>query len=356
MDTKPKFSKGSFIMLFLILWCITYELILGVIYNILDNTPYVSIFSSPLFIIVSQIIMFVIPMGIMVKRGGGDPFQWPSAKPGYVNVILIIALSLLIQPCIMLISGISSLLFPNNIAAVVPQFNNESFIIVLAALAVTPALCEEAFFRGLVDSKYRHLGLKGAALINGLFFAIIHLDLQQFLYAFVMGVIFTVFVRITRSIVTSILSHFIINATQLLLIRLASSPVLAELAVEADPDAAGGIGWVILTLAIQSLIVLPIIIILFRVFISHNKRRQTRHEILKGMRVNLDDGDEGQSLAAGEGEDAAEDGKNNQLATIGEKDEVPPLQANKTGGRVFDICFWVVIGVFVLYCSLWFFS
>ena len=59
-----------------------------------------------------------------------------------------------------------------------------------------------------------------------LFFGIFHLDAQQFLYAAVLGFIFSLVVRITNSIYASMIMHFIINGTYVTLAKI--SKIITE--------------------------------------------------------------------------------------------------------------------------------
>jgi membrane protease YdiL (CAAX protease family) len=83
--------------------------------------------------------------------------------------------------------------------------------------ALMPAFFEEMYFRGIIFSNYRHVEIKKACLMTGLFFGLAHMNPQQFLYAFIMGTIFCYFVYRTGSIFSSMLSHFTINGTQTIL-------------------------------------------------------------------------------------------------------------------------------------------
>ena len=50
-----------------------------------------------------------------------------------------------------------------------------------------------------------------SVILNGLLFAVFHLDLQQGLYTFLMGILFATLVIRTNSIFSSIIAHITIN-------------------------------------------------------------------------------------------------------------------------------------------------
>ncbi len=85
-------------------------------------------------------------------------------------------------------------------------------------MAVVPAVVEELIFRGVLYHAYRENGVILGAVACGLAFGIMHLNLNQFCYAAVLGIIFCIFVEITGSIFSSITAHFVINGWNVLLL------------------------------------------------------------------------------------------------------------------------------------------
>ena len=84
---------------------------------------------------------------------------------------------------------------------------------VLFIVAVTPAVCEEIFFRGLLLSGLRQkYSLKSCMLIQALMFGIIHFSLFRFAHTAVMGALLTFVLMRSGSIYCSILMHAIFNS------------------------------------------------------------------------------------------------------------------------------------------------
>ena len=278
-------NDGSKFMLFLIVWVIVLMVFLMVAMGMLSvifdfDTDYAfAMLSSPLGTIAYQLAAFILPLAVwMAIKGEAVKPSFPTAELGGKNIIIIVALSFLLQPLMMMISGISGLFFTNDVAELMYTFQQHSFILQVIAIAVTPAICEELVFRGYIQSKYSNHTIKKAALINGLFFAIMHLNLQQFAYTFVLGVIFAYMVAYTRSIWAAILPHFIINGSQVTLSRLvfALAPAYAEHQVVEEfygglaisPEVQG-----IITFGVITLVLSPVVIVLFVEFFRHNKWR-----------------------------------------------------------------------------------
>lgn len=86
-----------------------------------------------------------------------------------------------------------------------------SLWVVWLIIAVTPAVCEEAFFRGVILAGLRRLGMWPAVVVCGLLFGLAHSSIYRLLPTFFMGMLLTWLVWRTGSIWTSILAHTLNN-------------------------------------------------------------------------------------------------------------------------------------------------
>jgi sodium transport system permease protein len=84
--------------------------------------------------------------------------------------------------------------------------------IVWLAIGVTPAVCEELFFRGFVMSGLRSTGAWPAALISALLFGVAHASIYRLMPTLFLGILFGVLVWRTGSIVCSIVAHALNNS------------------------------------------------------------------------------------------------------------------------------------------------
>ena len=87
----------------------------------------------------------------------------------------------------------------------------------LSVVIVAP-ICEELMFRGLIYQGLRGLGVWKAAVLSALMFALLHLNINQFAYAFVLGIILSLCVEITGSLYSSMILHFLINSRSVALL------------------------------------------------------------------------------------------------------------------------------------------
>ncbi len=227
-------------------------------------------------LIISEALFFGVPfiLYLLITRRSVSQVL-PLRRLSFRNTGLIILMMISIQPLMMFLSSLSSIVFPNNISNVFSEMGGINIATAMLAMSVTPAIFEEITFRGVILSNYKGVPIKKAALINGLFFAFIHLDLQQFLYAFVLGVIFVYLVHYTRSIFAPILAHFIINGSQTLL---AFSMDLEAAAESAELTLNQRLEGVVATLVLTG-IFLPVFWLLYKSFKRHNIQENLREDI-----------------------------------------------------------------------------
>lgn len=207
-----------------------------------------------------------------------------SIKPiSLKNLLLLFVLTIVLQPSMGFLAAVSSLIFPNDVSLFIMQVNEMPLLISLFIVAIAPAICEEIAFRGAFSSGYQNVDIKRAAFMNGLMFGFLHLNGQQFLYAFVMGILFAYIVYITGSIFSSMFVHFIFNASQLILSRLLStSPTDIEIAQETLGLTDNALVYIsIISYGFLTLLTVPLVYIIFKLLIHNNKKEMI-----------LEDGDE----------------------------------------------------------------
>lgn len=149
------------------------------------------------------------------------------------TTILTVVLTFLLLPLVMFINSVTSLFAENSVDTVLNYIvNNNPLWLNLVIIALLPAVVEEFIFRGLIFNGYKRRNPLMAILLSAALFGLIHMNINQFSYAFVIGVIFGLMVYATGSLLPSILSHFIINGTSVVISHMdvdaATEPVASE--------------------------------------------------------------------------------------------------------------------------------
>ena len=95
-------------------------------------------------------------------------------------------------------------------------FGGNLVIQILSAVVVTPVL-EEMLHRGVVFGRIKELlGVKAAILISALIFAVLHFNIVQFIYAFLLGLVLAGIKERTGKLIYPILCHALANGIAVL--------------------------------------------------------------------------------------------------------------------------------------------
>ncbi len=228
---QQKIKRGNFIHLLfqihIILAPYTF-LFFTILFGLITSNIY--IFSGASSVIMSLILgtIFLTCIPILIaffitKDDLRDVFKIKKISP--YNLLLIFLISLFIQPFMSILSLFGMIFGENLVTSTVLTLTQIPFLLSLIAIAITPAIFEELFMRGVMLKQYEDLPLFKMAVINGMFFGFMHGNIQQFFYASFLGFIFVYFVKLSGSILSSIFAHFIINASQLFIAYISFSSV-----------------------------------------------------------------------------------------------------------------------------------
>lgn len=90
--------------------------------------------------------------------------------------------------------------------------------LVFFVIAVTPMICEEVIYRGVLYQGYRRTGVLTAVLLSAFLFGIMHMNLNQFSYAIVLGILFCIINEAAGSILPSLMMHLYINGRSVVIL------------------------------------------------------------------------------------------------------------------------------------------
>ena len=161
-------------------------------------------------------------------------------KIRWKTVLLTLLFSFTITPVMGYISAVSQLFAKNEIGSTITSIASEfPFWVSITCIALIPAILEETVYRGVFFCEYSKLNKRAAiffkvcsfllthepptknvAFVSAFLFAALHQNLNQFSYALVMGIIFTLLIEATDSILSSMILHFCINGSSVLMIYL----------------------------------------------------------------------------------------------------------------------------------------
>lgn len=233
-----------------------------------STIPGLAQLSDSSYMMLMQLISFLPPLllyFLFTKKDVKKTLRLRSL--GWKNALLLLSFGISIQPIMSLLSYVTSLFFPNPVSESVGGIQSSGFLPSLIAVAILPPLLEEAFSRGILLSGYTFLGKWRAAFASALLFALLHLNPQQFPYAFLVGFVFCFLVERTGSLWASILPHIIINGTTIFSIfsqTAADTTAAVEAAAEMSP------GTILVSLSLMALLSLPWLAVLLYLFLKVN--------------------------------------------------------------------------------------
>lgn len=225
-------------------------------------------------LIISQCIL-LIPALIYVLVMKIDIIKCiPYRKIKLSDAVSSLLIGYCLVPLVLLINVISSVFATNYLNSSTTEISQYPFIIQLLLMAFLPTIAEEFVFRGLFYHSYRKNGILGAAILSGVVFGAIHLNINQFCYACVMGMVFALMVEITGSMFSSMLAHFAVNSYSIIMLKLVSMSGISVQTEQASQQIMSQYSSVIILLQIAILAVTAIafISIAYLLFMSMAKR------------------------------------------------------------------------------------
>ena len=230
-------QTGLFISLSLFLIFFTYQIGGGVITYIFLGKDFFSdagnVKLKRLIISFSQFAFILFPVLILnILRGDNFRDTFRLYKPNFLILFLGIVGIIVIQPFIQafvyfqneiifslplgqdIINTIKELLDALEKATLELVVSNSipEFILVVFVLALTPAVCEEFLFRGLVLSNMsRILHPFTVIVLTGVIFALFHLHPFNLIPLIILGIFITFVTYFSNSILSGIILHFLNN-------------------------------------------------------------------------------------------------------------------------------------------------
>lgn len=165
-------------------------------------------------------LMFVLPLLLfkfITKSSFKQTFIHSSFKPVSSKTILIAFLLGILT--FILVNYISSIWYAiisflgySSSGSGEADYSVVAFFLGILTTAILPGFCEEFMHRGILLGSVKNNGIKRAIAFSSLLFALMHFNIVQFGYAFVVGLILGFVTAITRSVFPAMIIHFTNNA------------------------------------------------------------------------------------------------------------------------------------------------
>ncbi len=168
---------------------------------------------------INEIFLLAVPGILYAKfRGLSLKKTFPFRKPSFEEILLVILLTALVIAPIAILVHLQEKVWP--LPQKVEAFYKDllfkkgpiDIFIKILVLAVIPAVCEELFFRGLLQSMLvPYFGSWKGILLVSLFFSMAHLNPWYFLYYFFLGLYLSGLRHYKNNLALCILAHLANN-------------------------------------------------------------------------------------------------------------------------------------------------
>lgn len=170
--------------------------------------------------LLSQAIIFVPGIIAYICLSKDKEAAKPYRKIKPVTILLLIVVTCLLIPMMTSVNVLSQVFTSNEAMKISGDVVDLPFPLMILIMGFVGPFCEEFVFRGVIYKSLKD-GSKRiwlSAIVSGLFFGFMHMNLNQFCYAFFLGVCFAIMNELLDSTWASFISHVFINSYNVFLI------------------------------------------------------------------------------------------------------------------------------------------
>lgn len=207
-------KRGHYFQMLTLVYFVASSLLLGLILSYVN----IEMGIMPILLISQFLMVGLVVVAYLYLTKASPSSVFMIKKLGYVDIAICVGIAFTIGPLLNLVNLISQFFASNQVTASLTETLQFPYLVTLAIAALTPAILEELLTRSIIISNYRHQSVLVVCVMSGLFFGFIHMNINQFMYAFVMGMVMCYVVMITGSVISSMVIHFVINASSITLL------------------------------------------------------------------------------------------------------------------------------------------
>jgi membrane protease YdiL (CAAX protease family) len=204
------------------------------LYMILSTLAFVVIISAWIFrtggdlpVIFNNLLselMILIP-GVAMVLYHGDRLRVlvPLKKIKAPSILLTILYVLMLFPLVTFVNSLSMLFVENTVVGISDQITMLPMWQMLLSIGLLGPLAEEVVFRGIILQSYQRTGrIIGSIVLSSIMFGMMHMNFNQFAYGAVMGIMLSLLVEATGSVLSSFIAHATFNSIEVVLLYFTS--------------------------------------------------------------------------------------------------------------------------------------
>ena len=214
MQQQNRIKAKSYSILFLsiVLLHIFVDIFLSIINTGFEIPIILQFIISEMTIIVPS-LLWLLCLNVPIKETLG------FKKIKVSTVLMTILLAEILSPLVSLVNLLSQFFTKNAVMDIAGEVLDENFFVMAFIIGIFGPFCEEFVFRGIIARGLgRFASVIGASIVSGLFFGLLHMNLNQMCYAFLLGVIFSIINYASGSIYTSVVMHIVYNLQNVIML------------------------------------------------------------------------------------------------------------------------------------------
>ena len=171
-------------------------------------------------LLITEYIIVLLPVLIyLILRNYSLKDSLRLNQIGFIQSVKIIFIVLFAYPIAVFFNFIGIMIlsrFVEIIPNAVPLPTTASeYIVSFLVIALTPGICEEVMFRGVMMRSYHSLGKRKAIIYSAILFGLFHFNLQNLLGPIFLGILFGLIGYKTNSLYSTIIGHTVNNTIAL---------------------------------------------------------------------------------------------------------------------------------------------
>lgn len=167
---------------------------------------------------ISEMMIFIPALAIVFFHGDKISVLVPFKKIRIPSALLIPLYVLLLFPLVVFINSLSMLFVDNTVVEMADQILELPLWQMILSIGIFGPFIEEFVFRGVILQSYQRTGrIVGSIVLSSILFGMMHLNINQFAYGAVMGIMFALLVEATGSVLSSFLAHALFNTAEVVL-------------------------------------------------------------------------------------------------------------------------------------------
>lgn len=207
MNVKKSMKRAGLFFFIILALQLPASLVVGLIARSLpeEYTSLVSILTVQGYLLLSALIYIAVTKSSLSKDMGIRKFKLSS-------FFLCLILLLTATPMANFLNVVSQLFAKNEVGNAIYDITGvmPGWLAVLM-IGCMPGFTEEVIFRGIIHRAFRKRSVLTGVLVSAISFGLMHMNLNQIMYALYLGIIFALVNEATGSLLSTMIMHMIFN-------------------------------------------------------------------------------------------------------------------------------------------------